>query len=95
MPYELRGNRDCGWQKLGTELFTFTSINKVSQFFFFLSVAAEKHYSKQQQNKSIDRFADRDKKKDEGRANRQRGAGAEKLHLKAPSITRLCMYCYN
>jgi hypothetical protein len=22
-------------------------------------------------------------------------AGAEKLHLKAPSITRLCMYCYN
>jgi hypothetical protein len=22
-------------------------------------------------------------------------AGAEKLHLKAPSIARLCMYCYN
>jgi hypothetical protein len=26
--------------------FTFTSINKVSQFFYFLSVAAEKHYPK-------------------------------------------------
>jgi len=25
--------------------FTFTSINKVSQFFLFLSEAAEKHYS--------------------------------------------------
>ncbi|MDP9016139.1 MAG: hypothetical protein M3M87_05210 [Thermoproteota archaeon] len=42
--------------------FTFTSINKVSQFFLFLSVAAEKHYSKRQQNKFIDHFADRDRK---------------------------------
>jgi len=55
------------------KLFTFTSINKVSQFFFFLSVAAEKYIiQKQQQDKSLDRFADRDKKRG-SRANRQRG----------------------
>jgi hypothetical protein len=76
------------------KLFYVTSINKVSQFFFFLSVAAKKHYSKQQQNKSIDRYFDQHKK-DEGRAAGTEEAGAEKLQLEAPSIARLCMYCYN
>jgi hypothetical protein len=76
------------------KLFYVTSINKVSQFLFFLSVAAKKHYEKQQQNKSIDHYFEWDGK-DEAEQTVSVATGAEKLHLKAPSIARFCMYCYN
>ncbi len=96
MPYELRGNRDCGWQKLGTNYFTFTSINKVSQFFFFLAIAAEKKHIIQNSSRIhlLTVLLIRTKKM-KAEQTGSAAAGAEKLHLKATSITRLCMYCYN
>jgi hypothetical protein len=54
--------------------FTFTSINKVSQFFFFLSIAAErKHIIQNSSRINLLTFLLIGTKKDKGRANRQCG----------------------
>jgi hypothetical protein len=54
--------------------FTFTSINKVSQFFFFLSFAAErKHIIQNSSRINLLTVLLIGTKKDKGRANRQCG----------------------
>ena len=74
--------------------FTFTSINKVSQFFLFLSVAAEKHFHNGSRTNLLTVLLIGTKKR-KAEQSGSVAAGAEKLHLKVLSITRLCMYCYN